>query len=519
MTKINKILDYFTMKNFECLLQGLLLLTNMSLIITLKVDASFHPIKMIEMVGNVEEIDSFGESIGTGDVNKDGYTDLIMGAPNKNFNTGGVYVIYGGPTTSLSDLDLATTVLDPLTTGFMIKRNVADEYFGGSVSTAGDIDKDGYDDIIIGSRYGPVACVIYGRPKASTTNIDISTTALDPLTTGFMIKGNAAGDPFGWAVSRAGDINKDGYADVIIGAVEKNSYRGAAYVIYGGPKSSMSNIDLSAPLNPLTTGFKITGNAAGDNFGWPVSSVGDINKDGYSDVIIGAADKNSYRGAAYVLYGGAKSSMSNIDLSTTTLDPLTTGFMITGKAAYDGLGSSVSCAGDVNNDGYDDVIVGASGGGGSKGAAYVIYGGPKSSMPNIDLSSTSLNPQTNGWMITGSAAMEALGTSVSSAGDINKDGYDDVIVGAMGTGSLKGAAHVIYGGPKSSSSNIDLSVKALDLSTTGFSIFGTATMDSIGRSVSAADVNNDGNSDLIVGGIGSSYTGRIYLFLSKEFWF
>jgi len=173
---------------------------------------------------------------------------------------------------SFSDIDLSTQTLNPSVTEFMITGNAASDYFGRSVSTAGDIDNDGYDDTIVGayqknSVQGAVYA-IYGAEESSFFDLDLSTTTLDPLTTGFMITGDAANDHIGFLVSTVGDINNDGSGDIIIGAYGENSYQGAAYVIYGGAKASMSNIVLgSTTLDPLTTGFMITGNAVGDCFG------------------------------------------------------------------------------------------------------------------------------------------------------------------------------------------------------------------------------------------------------------
>jgi len=122
----------------------------------------------------------------------------------------------------------------------------------------------------------------------------------------------------------------------------------------------------------------LTGNAGGDRFGYSVSTAGDINNDGYDDIIVGAYEKNGNQGAAYVVYGGKKSSMSNIDLKTSILDPVTTGFMLTGENGGDRFGYSVSTVGDINGDGFKDIIIGAPSGS-SKGVAYVVYGGPKPS--------------------------------------------------------------------------------------------------------------------------------------------
>jgi len=463
--------------------------------------------------------DYLGYSLRTaGDINGDGYEDIIIGAYRKNNNQGAAYVIYGGPTVSLNNLDLSTTALNPLTTGFVITGNAAGDYLGQSVSAAGDINNDGYDDIIVGAygknNFRGAAYVIYGGPNSMRSNIALSSVALDPLTTGFVITGSSISSYFGQSVSTAGDLNNDGYDDIIVGASLVNSARGAAYVIYGGPTSIMSNIDLSSTaLNPLTTGFVITGNAAADYFGASVHTAGDVNGDGYDDIIIGAYGKSSNRGATYVIYGGPNSVMSNIALSSTALNPSSTGFVITGSAVGDAFGYSVSTAGDINNDGYDDIIVGAYAKNSGQGAAYVIYGRSTSLMSNIDLSSTALNPLTTGFVITGNAVGDYLGAAVSLAGDINNDGYDDIIIGASRVSSAKGAAYVVYGGPTSSMVNIALSSTVLNPATTGFKVSGNAASDYFGWSVSTAgDINNDGYDDILVGAYGkNSYQGAAYL--------
>jgi len=144
---------------------------------------------------------------------------------------------------------------------------------------------------------------------------------------------------------------------------------------------------------------------AGDQFGWSVSTAGDVNGDGYSDIIVGAYSNDA--GRAYIYFGGI--SMDNI-----------ADILMTGEAVFDQFGISVSTAGDVNGDGYSDVIVGAwlnSAGGSFAGRSYVYFGGTL--MDNIaDV------------IITGETAGDIFGISVSTAGDVNGDGYSDVIVGA-----------------------------------------------------------------------------------------
>ena len=488
-------------------LMKLLLNCLLSLILISRVSSSWTAKNMFTFSG-VETGDDFGNSVSlAGDLNGDGYHDIVVGAPLHSYpwpgsDIGATYVVYGGETTSLSDINFASTPNpDPLTTGFFILGNAFGDKFGYSVSCAGDVNNDGYDDIIIGAPFKSNAqgaiYVIYGGKNQDFSNLDLSSQSLDPSTTGFMITGEAASGYFGYSVSNSGDINYDGYADIFIGAPGREE----VYVIYGGEKSSMSNIDLSSvTLDPATTGFTLKGSVSGDYFGCSVNSAGDIDKDGYDDLIIGAWKKNDNRGAAYVVYGGKKSIMSNIDLSKVTLKPATTGFTLQGKVAGDEFGFSVSSAGDFNNDGYDDVIVGAVNVGGGQGAAYIIYGGKKSAMANIDLSKVTLDPAKTGLEIVGDVVGDRFGASVSCAGDINKDGYDDVLIGADKKDPYsQGAAYAIYGGAKSTLSNMQLSKVTLDPATNGFVIIGSYQGAEFGNSISSGDINNDGVSDFLIG--------------------
>ena len=169
-------------------------------------------------------------------------------------------------------------------------------------------------------------------------------------TSNWSDEGNQSNANFGNSVSKAGDVNGDGYHDVIIGAYGFNSGFGRAYIYFGG--ISMNN----------TADVIMIGGAIIDYFGISVSNAGDVNDDGYSDVIIGSYGYNSFTGRAYVFYGGA--SMNNIADVT-----------LTGESINNNFGISVSDAGDVNGDGFADVYVGAYGFSSSKGRAYLYYGG------------------------------------------------------------------------------------------------------------------------------------------------
>jgi hypothetical protein len=384
----------------------------------------------------------FGYSVsGAGDLNKDGYDDVIVGADGYSSNTGRAYVYYGG--SSMDDVDDLT-----------LMGEATDNYFGWSVSGAGDVNNDGYDDVIVGawgysSRTGR-AYVYYGG--SSMDNMaDVTLT------------GEWALNQFGISVSGAGDVNNDGYDDVIIGAPHYSSWTGRAYVYYGG-----------SPMNNAAD-VTLTGEATNNDFGYSVSGAGDVNNDGYDDVIVGAIYYSSEIGRAYVYYGG--SPMNNAADVT-----------LTGETTTDYFGCSVSGSGDVNNDGYDDVIIGASDYSSNTGRAYVYYGG--SSMDNMaDVT------------LTGEAIYNRFGISVSGAGDVNHDGYDDVIVGADGYVSRTGRAYIYYGGSPMNN--------AVDVTLTG-----EATVNYFGCSVSGAGrVNKDVYDDVIVGADGySSSTGRAYLY-------
>lgn len=398
--------------------------------------------------------DRFGDSVSAaGDVNGDGFADVIVGAPramggNGNVERGEAYVIYGHggtfPTTfNVSNIDGVN--------GFEIIGTHSMDHLGDSVAGAGDVNGDGLADVIVGATaadgdqaHSGAAYIVYGKAGSRSKTF----TSIMPKEEGVKLGGASANDFAGSSVAGGGDVNGDGLADVIVGAPLANSNSlnntGISYVVFGS--KTLDNLALVGVGG--SSGFRLNGAGGGDQSGSSVAILDDLNGDGLAEVGVGAPLNDGGAldtGAAYVVFGKSGSFGSTVELSALSGGA---GFKLTGQISGDFVGTSIHSAGDINGDGHSDLIVGASAahiGGQIPGAAYVVFG-----KTGAFADSTMLNGLTlkDGLVLKGASSGSATGISVSGAGDVNHDGYADLIVGAEFSGNGQaGSARIVYGGP------------------------------------------------------------------------
>jgi hypothetical protein len=409
--------------------------------------------------------DEFGYSVASaGDFNGDGLDDVIIGAYKDSSlfpSVGSAYIFLGG--NSLANPDI------------VFRGQKAGDWFGYSVSSAGDFNGDGKDDIIIGAPHHDYqgtnsgsAYIFFGNQNGIIVDPNINAD--------IVLHGRNSGDQFGISVSHAGNFNGDAWEDVIVGAWmddKKDIDAGSASIFFGGVRP-----DAIADV-------EFYGQGPQDFFGVSVSSAGDFDGDGKGDVIIGAYydDNNgSASGTAYIFYGGKTGSFANPDNEADSV--------FIGKNPNDRFGYSVSSAGDFNGDGKDDVVVGAWGNdnnGTDSGRAYIFFG---------EKAGTYNDPDTTAdLVISGQSPRNRFGFSVSSAGDFNGDGLDDVIIGAFrddNNGIQSGSAFIFFGGQTGTLNNPDTQADVV--------LYGRDEKDFFGISVSSAgDFNGDGIDEIIVG--------------------
>ncbi|KPK36438.1 MAG: hypothetical protein AMJ65_16175 [Phycisphaerae bacterium SG8_4] len=324
----------------------------------------------------------------------------------------------------------------------------------------GDVDGDGYDDILIGAfkynnRRGRVY-LFYGGP-------DMDTTA------DLIFEGQNDGDMFGDGII-CGDIDNDGYDDIVIGAGGYSEKRGRAYLHWGSDRDSMN-----ASPDKIFDGEAEKGSL----FGGGYHAVYDIDNDGYDDIILGAPLSHDRTGRAYLYYGNTK------ELMDTSHD-----LIFIGENPYE-FGIAISC-GDVDNDGYGDIVIGSFS---KQDRAYLFYGGSRSDM----------DAKADVIFEVKSEGDDYFGPGVVCF-DRNRDGYDDIVIGARVYNNKQGRAYLFHGNSKS---NLDADPdKTFD---------GEVEHSNYGFQMACGDIDGDHVNDLVIGAYGSGqWIGRVYVYWGKE---
>jgi type II secretory pathway pseudopilin PulG len=353
----------------------------------------------------------FGKSVaGTGDVNNDGYDDFIIGGSTGAGTYNGVAYLFYGSNSLPSTLQ--STNANVVITNTLGRAVYTDAYL--DVGRGGDINNDGFDDILVGSIVSHSSNTTQGRAYVIYGSASLA-SAINTSSSNIRIDGNAANDFFAFSMTAGGDINNDNYNDIIISAQMApagGTQRGTVSVYYGA--STMGAI-----LQANTPNLLIQGTDNNDNIGGSVSTA-DVNRDRYDDIIIGASNEDEVgvnRGRVYIINGASG--------LTSPFSAETANTILNGTNDGDLFGWSVSGVGDMNGDGYDEVAVGAyeaEDSGVGRGRVYVLEGSNTlaSSIPasSIDL------------IMNGTFDNDRFGIGVSGGGDINQNGYADLIIGA-----------------------------------------------------------------------------------------
>ena len=407
---------------------------------------------------NLTDAGLFQHVASYGDIDGDTVDDIIIGEPEYNSYSGQAHVLFGRNSKVGETFPDKVDLSSPSDSNKLIISTAnSSSLFGYKVSGRGDVNGDGLADIVLTTPFdnsgNGVTYVVLGSDNALAGGFDIS--SLNGVN-GFEIYGDSLGQ---FASLGSADLNNDNYDDILL--TDRNN--GQIYVVFGKTNTDrLADPDYNADGNgdghqgdrlDITSldgsnGFTINGLTVSNNHKY-IAYGGDINNDDIDDIIIGDETSNS-AGKVYVVFGKETDETfgTNLDLSLLNGDD---GFVIDGFNANDKGGASVASAGDVNRDGVDDILIGAPSGDpdsgrGDAGQSYVVFGKKTDEGGKFPATfSLSSLDGTNGFMINGIGAGDRSGASVSSAGDMNGDGYADILIGAPNNGASPGESYVIFG--------------------------------------------------------------------------
>lgn len=415
-----------------------------------------------------------------GDYNADGYDDFLLGSAFSNRaapQAGVAYVYLGGEGVNQG---LGTRIA-------VFEGEAGSDYAGAGLAAAGDTNGDGYDDVLIGapqetthSGMAGAAYLVLG-PTSGVMSLSAANARLD---------GENYDDRAAYCLSGAGDVNGDGLADVLVGASHWGqtafSIEGAAYLMYG---------PLNGAIPMASADLVLRGESAGDVAGADVEGLGDVNGDGLDDIGVGASGRSEYgvdAGMAYVLTTPLGGTMTLADADARL-----------GGAAYQNAGVTISTAGDTNQDGYGDILVGAPFDDTNNTNAGMVYfvPGPVSGTRALSDVATSI--------YLGIEQQELAGSDVDGGQDVDGDGWADLLIGGpQGTGNsgFPGRAYLVRGA---------LVAGTHDLTATDAFLSG-AVNDNVGATVAfVGDTNGDGLADMLIGAPGATTfalaTGKAHL--------
>lgn len=447
------------------------------------------------------------------DVNGDGLPDLLIGAPYAGSAGGGViYVIYGNatgahPPASMNDADVS------------IIGEADGDTLGSATVCAGDVNGDGFDDMLItapGHTPAGYAYLIYG---GSSLPAALSLTTLTAAQ-GMRIPGLISGTEFGWAAA-AGDVNADGFADIVVtapSAHSSSSNTGQGFVIFGS-----TTLPASFDLGTLngSNGFSVSATDSNPEPNGDSVAIGDLDGDGFDEVAIGSRQAFpgglNDTGTVYVVLGHAGAFPGEIQLGVLDGGD---GFAIEGSHAGSYVGTSLSFVANFRGDGRKAIVIGApaTASGTITGSGYVVFG--KSTFP-AHFSLGTLDG-TNGVVFSSPTLGDYTGASVAGVADLNGDGRGDIVLGAPYAdfgATDAGGGFVVYGRKPPWPASIDLATLN---GATGFRFDGAAGADDAGTAVATAgDQNHDGMHDLLVSSPladvnGAVNVGQVYLLYGDD---